>query len=43
MAKKPLKKAAQQLAPEPGSRQSDNAYPAEPHELNGQRRRLKGQ
>jgi hypothetical protein len=41
MAKKSLKKATKQLALEPGAKQSDSAYPAEPHELNGQRQRLK--
>ena len=41
MAKKSLKKATKQLAPEAGAKQSDRAYPAEPHELNGQRQRLK--
>ena len=41
MAKKSLKKATKQLTPEAEARQSDSAYPAEPHELNGQERRLK--
>jgi hypothetical protein len=41
MAKKFLKKATKQLAPEAGAKQSVSAYPAEPHELNGQRHRLK--
>ena len=41
MAKKSLKKATKQLAPEAGAKQSGRAYPAEPHELNGQRQRLK--
>jgi hypothetical protein len=41
MAKKFLKKPTKQLAPETGPEQSDRAYPAEPHGLNGQRQRLK--
>jgi len=41
MAKKSLKKAKKQLAPEAKARQSDSAYPAETHELNEQRRRVK--
>ena len=41
MAKKSLKKATKQLAPEAEARQSDSAYPAEAHELNGQQRRVK--
>jgi hypothetical protein len=41
MAKKSLKNATKQLAPEIGVKPSDRAYPAEPHELNGQRQRLK--
>ncbi len=41
MTKKPLKKATKQLAPEAGARRSGRAYPAEPHELNGQRQRLR--
>ena len=41
MAKKSLKKATKQLAPEAGAKQSDRAYPVELHELNGQRQRLK--
>jgi len=41
MAKKSLKKATKQLAPEAVAKPSDSAYPAEPHELNGQRQRLK--
>ncbi|MGO8926029.1 MAG: hypothetical protein ACLQU3_03910 [Limisphaerales bacterium] len=40
-AKKSLKKATKPLAPEASAKQSDRAYPAEPHELNGQRQRLK--
>ena len=41
MAKKSLKKSTKQLAPEASAKQFDRAYPAEPHELNGQRQRLK--
>jgi hypothetical protein len=41
MAKKSLKKATKQLAPEVEARHSDSAYPAQPQELNGQQRRLK--
>ena len=41
MAKKSLKKATKQLAPEAGAKQSGRAYSAEPEELNGQQRRLK--
>jgi len=41
MAKKSLKKATKQLAPETGAKQSGRAYPVEPEELNGQRQRLK--
>ncbi|MGO8929184.1 MAG: hypothetical protein ACLQU3_20145 [Limisphaerales bacterium] len=41
MAKKSLKKTTKPLAPEAGAKPSDRAYPAEPHELNGQRQRLK--
>ena len=41
MAKKSLKKATKQLAPEAEARQSGSAYPAEAHELNGQQRRVK--
>jgi hypothetical protein len=41
MAKKSLKKAMKQPAPEAEGRQSGRAYPAEPEELNGQQRRLK--
>jgi hypothetical protein len=41
MAKKSLKKATKQLAPETGPKQSGRAYPAEPDELNGQRQREK--
>jgi len=41
MAKKSLKKATKQLAPEAGAKPSDRAYSAEPHELDGQRQRLK--
>ena len=41
MAKKSLKKATKQLAPEAEARQSGRAYPAEPEELTRQQRRLK--
>lgn len=41
MAKKSLKKVTKQLAPEAGAKRSDRAYSAEPHELDGQRQRLK--
>ena len=41
MAKKSLKKATKQLAPEKEARQSGKAYPAAPEELNGQQRRPK--
>jgi len=41
MAKKSLTKATKPLAPEAGAKPSDRAYPAELHELNGQRQRLK--
>jgi hypothetical protein len=41
MAKKSFKNATKQLAPEAEAKPSDRAYPAEPHELNGQRQRLK--
>jgi len=41
MAKKSLKKSTNQLAAEAGAKQSGMAYPAEPHELNAQRQRLK--
>ena len=41
MAKKSFKKATKQLAPEAGAKPSGRAYPADPHELNGQRQRLK--
>ena len=41
MTKKSLKKASKRLAPEGGEKYPDSAYPAGPHELNGQRQRLK--
>jgi hypothetical protein len=41
MAKKSSKKSTNQLASEAGAKQSDRAYPGEPHELNAQRQRLK--
>ena len=41
MAKKTLKKTTKQLASEAVAKPSDRAYPAEPHELNGQQQRLK--
>ena len=41
MAKKSLKKETKQLAPEAEAKQTGKAYRAEPHELNGQRQRLK--
>ena len=41
MAKKSLKKATKQPAPEAVAEQFDRGYPAEPDELNGQRQRLK--
>lgn len=41
MAKKSSKKSTNRLAAEAGAKPSDMAYPAEPHELNAQRQRLK--
>jgi hypothetical protein len=41
IAKKSLTEATKPLAPEAGAKQSDRACPAEPHELNSQRQRLK--
>jgi hypothetical protein len=41
MAKKSLKKTTKRLAPDVGGKQADSAYPAEAHELKGQRQRLK--
>jgi hypothetical protein len=41
MAKKSLKKATKQLAPEGRAKRSDRAYPAQPQELNDQPQRLK--
>jgi len=41
MAKKSFKKTTKQPAPEAEAKQSGTAYPAEPHELNGQRQRLR--
>ena len=41
MAKKSSKKVTKQLAPEAQAKRSDSASLAEPHELNGQRQRLK--
>jgi hypothetical protein len=41
MAKKSLKKAAKQLAPEASARPSDRAYPVEPEELDAQHQRIR--
>ena len=41
MAKKSLKNATKQLAPEARAKRSGRAYPVKPEELNGQRQRLK--
>ena len=41
MAKKSSKQSTKQLAPEASAKPVGNAYPVEPHELNGQRQRPK--
>jgi len=41
MAKKSLKKATQQLAPEASVKRSDRAYPVEPEELDAQHQRIR--
>ena len=41
MAKKSLKKATKQLAPEASVKRSDRAYPVEPEELNAQHQRIR--